>query len=143
MLFPKFNLCPFLYTFLIPPGALPMFVSIFLGGGGEVEESSHCGIQSCVGKDIYLPDLGCDTFANAISGVGLSICSAVPLLKYVPECLLNLTFFFFRCLPFLLRTWFLPLSGCTFPSSGFSFSFGPKEKKKLPPVDFLISFFLH
>lgn len=40
-----------------------------------------------------------------------------------------LYFFLFGCLPFLLRTWFLPLSGCIFPSSGFSFSHSLLDKK--------------
>lgn len=65
-----------------------MFISASLGDGGGVDGSS-----CCVGRIIYLPDLRCHTFANAVSGIGLSICSAVPLLKYIPECLPNLIFF--------------------------------------------------
>lgn len=39
------------------------------------------------GRFIYLLDVGCNMFANAVSGIGLCTCSAVPLLKYLPECL--------------------------------------------------------
>lgn len=122
----------------------PTFISVFLGAGGGVEGSSSCGIQSCVGKDIYLPDLGCNTLANAVSGIGLSIYSPVSLLKYLPECLPNLIFF---------PIWVSAFSSENVVSSSvrlylpqfwvffLPFSFG--QKKSLPPVDFLISFFLH
>jgi len=115
-----------------------MFISIFLEDGGGVKGSARC-----VGKDYLFTRSGCSTFANAVSGIGLSIYSAVPLLKYLPECLLNLTFFLLGCLPFLLRTWFPPLSGCIFPNSVFSFSHSLLDKTFLPPVDFLIAFFHH
>lgn len=38
-------------------------------------------------------DLGCNTFANAVSAICLSVYSTLPLLKYLPARLPNLFFF--------------------------------------------------
>lgn len=55
-------------------------------------------------------------FANSISGIGLCTCSAVHLLKHLPECLSILYYSSLFLMPFLLRTWFSFLSGFIFPS---------------------------
>lgn len=43
---------------------------------------------------IKLLDLRCNTFANEVSAIDLSIYLIIPLLKYLPACLLGLLFFF-------------------------------------------------